>query len=143
MIIIIENRCITKLRKNDKTIIPIELNPLRFCGWCITDIAHFSWGINVYEYFFKQLKPDWNKILENASDDYFYFTLGDIPSTINRKSIKQINYNKYLENIKNPLSIRKIDYKENPLFAIVFAQTKDINEIKNILNLDMQNFIEA
>lgn len=131
-----------ELRKNDKNIIPIELNPIRMCGWCITDIAYYAWGINVYEYYFNQLKPNWNEILKNASDDYFYFTLGDIPSNINRSEIKEIDYEKYLKNIEKPLSIRKIDYSINPLFAIVFGQTPNLDEIKNLLNLDMSQFIK-
>lgn len=131
-----------ELRANEDKIIPIEINPMRFCGWCITDIAQNAWGINVYEYFLNQKKPDWNSILKNASDDYFYFTIGDIPSSINRKDIKEIDYETYLKNISNPLDIRKIDYKNNPVFAIVFAKTDSLDEIKNILKLDMSKFIK-
>ena len=131
-----------ELRVDDKNnIIPIELNPMRFCGWCITDIAHHAWGINVYETYLKNIKPDWNKILENSKDGYYYFTIGDIPSDINKKEIKKIDYQKYLNNISNPLEIRNIDCKNNPVFAIVFAHCKDIEEIKNILKLDMREFI--
>ena len=131
-----------ELRINEDKIIPIEVNPMRFCGWCITDIAKNAWNINVYEYFLKQLKPDWHEILKNSTDDYFYFTMGDIPSSINKSSIKSVNYDKYLKNISNPLVVRKIDFRNNPVFAIVFAKTKSLDEIKNILKLDMKEFIE-
>ena len=131
-----------ELRIDKDKIIPIEINPMRFCGWCITDIAQNAWNINVYEYFLKQLKPNWHEILKNSTDDYFYFTMGDIPSSIDKSKIKSINYDKYLKNISNPLVIRKIDYKNNPVFAIVFARTKSIDEIKNILKLDMKEFID-
>ncbi len=131
-----------ELRINEDKIIPIEVNPMRFCGWCITDIAQSAWNINVYEYFLAQLKPNWTEILKNATDEYFYFTMGDIPSSINKSSIKSVDYEKYLKNISNPLVVRKIDYKNNPVFAIVFAKTKSIDEIKNILKLDMKEFIE-
>lgn len=131
-----------ELRIDKDKIIPIEINPMRFCGWCITDIAQNAWNINVYEYFLKQLKPNWHEILKNSTDDYFYFTMGDIPSSIDKSKIKSINYDKYLKNISNPLVIRKIDYKNNPVFAIVFARTSSLNEIKNILKLDMKEFID-
>lgn len=130
-----------ELRVNQDEIIPIELNPMRFCGWCITDIAYWAWKINVYEMFFKKLKPDWKSILNNSNNDYFYFTIGDIPSNIERNKIKEIDYSSYLKNIQNPLDIRKIDYKNNPVFAIVFARTNTLDEIKKILNLKMENFI--
>ena len=130
-----------ELRVNENEIIPIELNPMRFCGWCITDIAYFAYNINPYEYYMNSLKPDWDKILVNKNDIY-YFTMADIPNSINKKAIKNVNYASYLKNIQNQLEIRKIDFNNNPVFAIVFAKTPDLKEIKNILKLDMTQFIE-
>lgn len=130
-----------ELRMNEKSIIPIELNPMRFCGWCITDIAYFAWGINPYIYFMENKKPNWDEILKSKNNDYYYFTIGDIPSNINKKLIKEIDYKKYLKNISNPLEVRKIDYKTKPVFAIVFGCCKDIFEINNLLKLNMSDFI--
>lgn len=132
-----------ELRTNKDKTIPIELNPMRFCGWCITDIAKYCWGINVYEYFFKKIKPDWEKILKEKDNSYYYFTMADIPSNVDRAKIKNINFEKYLKNISNPLEIRKTDYKNNPVFAIVFAKCDTLDEIKNILKLNMNEFIET
>lgn len=131
-----------ELRANENEIIPIEMNPLRFCGWCITDIGYSAWGINNYNYFFKNLKPDWENILNSKNDDYYYFTIGDVTNNIEKGNIK-IDYEKYLKNISNPLVIRKIDPNQNPVFAIVFAQTNDIEEIKKLLALDMKQFIKS
>lgn len=130
-----------EFRANKNGMIPIELNPGRFCGWCITDIAQNAWGINVYQYFEENKKPNWDEILKNAPCDYFYFTIGDIPGDIDKKNIKRIDYEKYLQNISNPLEIRKIDYKTKPVFVIVFASCKDYSEIRNILKLKMSDFI--
>lgn len=130
-----------ELRYDGKTAIPIELNPLRFCGWCITDITYFAWGVNIYEHFLNQQKPDWNKILAEKDDLIYYFTIGDIPNSIDKNKIINIDYDKYLENISNPLEIRKINYKNNPIFAIVFAKTNNFAEIKNLLALNMSDFI--
>ena len=127
--------------KKDGQIIPIEMNPMRFCGWCITDIAYWAWGVNVYEYFFKKQKPDWEKILKNKDDSLYYFTMADVGNDVKKDSIIKVDYEKYLENISNPLCIRKIDYKKHPFFAIVFAKTNSVDEIKNLLKLDMKEFI--
>ncbi len=127
-----------ELRVNNESIIPIEINPMRFAGWCITDIAKYAWNINPYEYYLKQLKPNWRNIMKNADNSYYYFTIGDVPKEIEAKNV---DYDNFLNNISEPLDIRKIDYKSNPLFAIVFAKTNSINEIKNILKLDMKEFI--
>ena len=67
-------------------------------------------------------------------------TISDILK-IEKDEIKNINYEAYLKNISNPLVVRKIDFKTNPVFAIVFAKCNDLDEIKNILKLDMSEFI--
>ncbi len=131
-----------ELRVQNDEIIPIELNPMRFCGWCITDIAKNAWGINVYEYYMKKLKPNWDDILKKADESLYYFTITDINSKIDREKIKNIDYDSFLKNISNPLEVRKIDYKINPIYAIVFAKTKRYDEIKNILKLDTSKYIE-
>ena len=87
-------------------------------------------------------KPDWEEILKSKNNDYFYFTIGDIPSNIDKTFIKKINFEKYLKNISNPLEIRKIDYKTKPVFAIVFGRCNNIEEINNLLKLNMREFIE-
>lgn len=130
-----------ELRVNGNKIIPIEMNPLRFCGWCITDMAQHAWGINVYEYYFKQLKPDWKNILKNADDELYYFTMAEVPSDIEKEAITHIDFCNYLQHIKKPLEVRKIDHTTKPVFAIVFAKTPSVDEIKNMLRLDMHRFI--
>lgn len=130
-----------ELRYDGNVAVPIEINPLRFCGWCITDIAQYAWGINVYEAFFNQEKPDWDEILSKRGEEFYYFTIGDIPNSISKADILAVDYERYLKNISETLAVRKIDYKNNPIFAIVFAKTNDVNEIKSLLSLDMANYI--
>ena len=97
--------------------------------------------MNIYEHFLKQQKPDWEKILAEKDNSIYYFTIGDIPNSIDKNKIINVDYDKYLENISNPLELRKIDYKNNPIFAIVFAKTSSFDEIKNLLALNMSDFI--
>lgn len=130
-----------ELRVNEKNIIPIEVNPMRFTGWCLTDLAYYAWGINVYEYYINRKKPDWNKILAEKDDSLYYFTVAEIPQKINNENIKKVKYDEFIQNFANPLDLRKLDYKKLPLFAEVFARTEDYNEIEKILALDLNNYI--
>ncbi|MGN0014216.1 MAG: ATP-grasp domain-containing protein [Candidatus Gastranaerophilaceae bacterium] len=132
-----------EMRVNKDNIIPIELNPMRFAGWCMTDIAHYAWNINVYEYYFNQKKPDWTNILKYIDDSIFYVMFSDISKDIDKNRITGINYDSLIKNISNPLEIRKIDYKKHPIYAIVFAKTKEEKEINNILNLDIYQYIKV
>lgn len=123
-------------------IIPIEVNPMRFAGWCTTDVAKYAWNINVYEYFYNQTKPDWNKILASAPKDIFYFSMAEVPSNISNSSIIDFDYNRFLSNYSNVLEVRRINFKQNPLFAIIFGSTKNKQEIQNILKIKTEDYIQ-
>lgn len=126
---------------NDGKIIPIEVNPMRFAGWCTTDVAKYAWGINVYECFYNQKKPDWNRILENAGKEVFYFSMAEVPSGIDRKNIKGFEYERFLSNYSNVLEVRRINPNENPLFAIIFGSTHSKDEVLKILSLKTKDYI--
>lgn len=125
----------------DERVIPIEVNPMRFAGWCTTDVSRYAWGINVYECFMNQIKLDWDSILSKSSDRFFYFSMAEVPSGIERGKIKSFNYDKYLANFSEILELRKIDYTCNPLFAVIFGSTSNEEEIKHILSLKTIDYL--
>lgn len=128
------------IKKSDNTIIPIEINPMRFAGWCTTDLAYYAYGINIYEYFFKKKKPNWNEILQNKGDEIYYFAMAETPKDIDKNSIK-FDYEKLKKSFSNILNFRKIDFLKKPMFGIIFGMTTEKNEIKEILELNMKDFI--
>lgn len=131
-----------EVRRNGNKIVPIEINPMRFAGWCVTDLALFAYNINIYEYFEKELKPDWNSILSNTDDALYYFICADTPSNIDKSKIKKVNYNSFVSNLSHPLEVREIDYTKKPLFAVVFGKTFIYEEIMKVLSLDLSKFFE-
>lgn len=132
-----------ELRVNKENIIPIELNPMRFAGWCMTDIAYYAWGINVYEEYLHQTKPNWQNILENSDENLYYVMFSDVSKDIKKEDIKSIDYDGLVRNIETPLEIRKIDYKIHPIYSIIFAKTPDEKEITKILNIDVYKYINV
>ena len=125
----------------DGRIIPIEVNPMRFAGWCTTDVAKYTWGINVYECFYNQKRPDWNNILANAGKDVFYFSMAEVPAGMDRKKIQGFQYERFLSNYSNVLEVRRINPKNNPLFAIIFGSTKNKDEVVKILSLKTKDYV--
>ncbi len=122
-------------------IIPIEINPMRFAGWCTTDVAKYAWGINNYEYFYKQKRPNWNSIIEKSDKNIYYFSMAEVPSNVKKDEIKNFDYDRFLANYSNVVEVRRINYKKNPLFAIVFGFTNNNEEIKRILALKTEKYI--
>lgn len=126
--------------KSDGTIVPIEVNPMRFAGWCTTDVAKYAWGINVYECFLNQKKPDWNEILSKSENKIYYFSMAEVPAGVDRKKIKSFDYDKYLSHFSNVLELRRINPHNHPLFAVIFGSTEDKEEISRILELRTNDF---
>lgn len=137
--------CHIEIRKDSKgSIIPIEINPMRFGGWCTTaDFTFFSYGFNPYLYFFNQLKPDWNEILKNKDDKVYALIVLDNSTGLNTNDISAFNYKKLLSNFSNPLELRSIDFTKYPVFGFLFTETLESNmeEINKILESDLREYI--
>ena len=132
-----------KLDKNNRAV-PVEINPMRFAGWCTTDLAYYAYGINIYKYFYGQLEPDWDAILKNKSERIFSFIIANKPEDVDTKDIEMFDYEKFLSDFDNPLDLRKIDYKEYPVFGILFTETQkgNWNEIERILHSSLKEYIK-
>ncbi|NOY24201.1 MAG: ATP-grasp domain-containing protein, partial [Acidobacteria bacterium] len=125
-------------------VLPIEINPLRFGGWCTTaDMTYFAYGFNPYELYFSQNRPDWNKILKNKEGKLYSIIVLDNSTGIEGNRIAAFNYDLLLSNFEKPLELRKIDYKEYPVFGFLFTETKEEKffELERILKSDLNEYI--
>jgi len=128
---------------DDRRIQPIEVNPMRFAGWCTTDIAHFAYGINTYRYFLEQLEPDWNSILADKEGKSFCLIMLNRSLDLNLKKVKAFDYEKLLSDFEKPLELRKADHEKYGFFGYLFTETRDNswNEIERILKSDLREYI--
>lgn len=133
-------------RDNDGTLLPIEVNPMRFGGWCTTaDISFLAYGFNPYLYYYSQKKPNWPEVLEGKEGKLFSIIVLDNSTGIDVNEITSFNYEKLLSKFEKPIELRKIDYKKYPVFGFLFAETREDNfiELKNILDSDLNEFIST
>ena len=131
-------------RDSDGTLLPIEVNPMRFGGWCTTaDLSFLAYGFNPYLYYYLQKKPDWQKVLKGKEGKIFSLIVLDNSTGIDADKIKSFNYEKLLSKFENPIELRKIDYKQYPVFGFLFTKTREDNfiELKNILDSDLKEFV--
>lgn len=134
-----------ELRRDDNgMILPIEINPMRFGGWCTTaDLTFMAYGFNPYLYYYSQQKPDWSEILKGKEGKLFSIIVLDNSTGINIDQIKSFDYDKLLSNFEKPMELRKINFREYPVFGFLFTETREENfiELKNILHSDLNEFI--
>lgn len=128
------------IKEKSGRVVPVEINPMRFAGWCTTDLAYFAYGLNVYEYFHFGKKPDWNQILEKKDDGIYYFAMAETPPAIDKSRIA-FDHEALKREFSHILDYREIDHRLKPLFAIIFEKTESQDEIDKILRLKTQDFI--
>ncbi len=134
-----------ELRIDEKgRINPIEVNPLRFGGFCTTgDLSWYAYGINSYEAFFQSKKPDWEKIFETRKEKKYSIIVLDNNSGFDEGDIESFDYEKLLEDFEKPLDLRKIKLNEYSVFGFLFTETKYGNEkeLMEILGSDLKKYI--
>lgn len=134
-----------RVAENGK-LIPIEVNPMRFGGWCTTaDLTYLATGLNPYYCFLSNGKPDWNQILEAMDDEIYSLIILDNSTKIPSGQITQFDYEKLLNRFCNPLELRKIDYEIYSIFGMLFTKTpkNKFAEIEEILVSDLREFVLA
>ncbi len=123
---------------------PIEVNPMRFGGWCTTaDLTWFSYGINSYEYFFNSKKPDWNKVFEKRKDKKYSLILLDNQSDVPQEDIAYFDFDALAKDFENPLHVRKVNMDKYGVFGFLFTETSKGNEkeLKEILHSDLKKYM--
>ncbi|RZS98282.1 ATP-grasp domain-containing protein [Cecembia calidifontis] len=125
-------------------IIPIEVNPMRFGGWCTTaDLTWFTYGINSYEYFFKSQKPDWEKVFKGRENKKYSLILLDNQSDVPQESIAYFNFDTLAKDFENPLHVRKVNMDKFGVFGFLFTETSEGNEreLDEILHSDLKKYM--
>lgn len=131
-------------RDRNGSVLPIEINPMRFGGWCSTaDAVHLAYGFNPYVLYFSQKRPEWKEILKNKEGKLYSIVVLDNSTGIEGTQIASFDYDRLLSNFEKPLELRKIDYQEYPVFGFLFTETKEENlfELERILKSDLKEFI--
>lgn len=131
-------------RGTDGVMLPIEVNPMRFGGWCTTaDMAFFAYGFNPYVAYYNQQTPDWDALLEDKADKLFSIIVLDNSTKMAADAIASFDYDKLMAGFERPLILRKIDYHQYPVFGFLFTETRADNfaELHNILVSDLREFV--
>jgi len=125
-------------------IIPIEINPLRFGGWCsLPDISKYAYGFNQYEYFFANTHPDWLAIQKKMGAFLYSIIVLDNSTGLSADSISSFDAEALKRTLSESLEFRPIDVSKYNVFGFVFAKThkRDIGELYHLLQSDLKEFI--
>jgi len=135
-----------EVRRRDGVLLPIEVNPMRFGGWCTTaDLSHLAYGFNPYLCYWRDEKPNWDEALQGKDGKLFSLVALDNSTGVPVNDIAAFDFDKLLSNFENPLELRKLDYREYSVFGFLFVETRTDNfaELKRILNSNLSEFIST
>ena len=131
-------------RGADGALVPIEVNPLRFGGWCTTgDFAHFAWGFNSYELYMEGAAPDWGQAFAGRADREFGLVVLENDTGIAPRDLGRFDYEALLARFTRPLHLARMDYRRFPLFGFLFVETPDSDpgETDWVLRAKLREFL--
>ena len=125
---------------------PIEINPLRFGGWCTTgDLSWYAFKFNSYQYFIQNKKPNWDEIFKTKKDEIYSIILLNNNSGFKPSEISHFDFDTLKQDLENVLVVRKLDFNKYPAFGFLFTETSEGNEkeLIEILNSDLSKYIRV
>jgi hypothetical protein len=122
---------------------PIEINPMRFGGWCATDLAHFAYGVNPYLCYLRDERPDWDRIAAETLGRTTALIVSDLPSEVDLSAIESVDYERFASQFSRVLELRRTDFNRYPVFAFSFVDvpSADLSELDAILGADLREYL--
>lgn len=132
-----------EIRVKDGKIVPIEFNPLRFAGWCCTDLSLYAYGFLTVEYYLRNQAPDWEKLLEKKDEDsYILMALGK--ADLNRGE-GVYDYEALLAAVPETIRLRRVEDPEQSTYGFLFARIPAGREarLEELLTMDLERFFRG
>jgi len=134
-----------EVRVNEQGVIkPIEINPLRFGGWCTTgDLSWYAFKFNSYSYFIQNKKPDWEEVFKNDKGEIYSIVLLNNASGFQPSEISHFDFDKLKYDLEHIVVIRTFDFNKYPAFGLLFTETREGNEkeLNDILISNLSKYI--
>jgi len=135
-----------EIRIAAEEITAIEINPLRFGGWCSTaDLAQYAWKMNLYEAVVRGNKPDWDHLKRLDPDHVYALVVLNNSTGVVGKEIASFDYDALLTMVHDPLELRKTDFQKFPLFGFLMCKVpeNDMSDLHKLLHSDLREFISS
>jgi hypothetical protein len=130
-----------EVRKTGKgRVIPVEINPFRFAGCGTTELGIHAYGINSYETFFEQRKPDWASLIEGMDDTVYSFFCAEYDVGGVGTTLQGFDHEGFKKSFQNILEYRIMPEEFN-MFAVVFYRSETMLENHRLIKLNLDSYI--
>lgn len=131
-----------ELRVSGSRIFPVEFNPMRFAGWCTTDIADHAYGINTCDFYLNDRRPDWASLL--AGKDGIIYSLIILDKPERSLGLRDLDQSALCAHFSKVLELRCIEERDCPVFGFLFAETPEAQraELDAIVHSKLTEFLK-
>jgi hypothetical protein len=123
-------------------LVPIELNPLRFGGDGLVELAYHAYGINPYAAFIDEVAPDWPAIWRDRADRIYIWMMGYVGTDVDIASHRP-NIGAFQSLFANILSDSLLNYQSHLGFSVIYSEETDPARIDELVNTDFQAFFQG
>ena len=123
----------------DGRLVPIEINPYRFAGWCTTDLAFHAHGINVYASYFDGLRPDWKA--PSKDDGTYGFVIMHPPEGERFDPACEADEGAIRDLLGDVRELRLVDHARWGILGIAFVRFSSEQDAEQVVHLDFRSVL--
>jgi hypothetical protein len=130
-----------EFRFDGKKAVPIEINPLRFTGFCLNELQVFISGRHPMLSYLQGIRVPKEEMWRGKEHLTYAFTVLDLPSGCEEMAF---NDAKFSADFPGVIDVRRVPDKSSGVAATVFLRTETANEqlFDRIMSLDMREYMQ-
>lgn len=130
-----------EFRYDGKKAIPIEINPLRFAGFCLNELQTHISGLHPIVAYLENIHISKEEMWQGKEKDTYSFLVLERPSDTSPE--ERFNEKKFREDMMDVLELRPLADPTVGVAATAFIRTDDAHkaELEHILHLDMRDYM--
>ncbi len=131
-----------EFRYDGKKAIPIEINPLRFAGFCLNELQTHITGIHPVVAYFENIHISKEEMWKGSENDTYSFLVLERPAKAPANAV--FDSAKFKASFSDVLEIREVKEATVGVAATAFTRTDKAHEaeLDRILTLDMMEFMK-
>jgi len=118
---------------------PIELNPLRFGGAGLCELAYHAFGVDPYRAFAQDRAPDWPALWRDRGDKVYAYYLGYNGTGVD-VARQRPHTRAFYSLFTRVLSDAVLDYRAQPAFAVAYIEDENVARIHDLLQVEFADF---
>ena len=131
-----------EFRLSGEVPIPIEINPLRFAGFCLNELQTHISGIHPVVAFFENMRISKNDMWKGRETDTFSFMVLERPKQVAKNAV--FDKDKFIHSFSGVLELREVTTADVGVVATAFVCTdkQHQSELDTLLRFDMMDFMK-